>query len=384
MDVERRIPIVVSVGDPYRRGRHLGYQAADRVARTVRAYMALFTAHAGLARGDVLARAARFLPIIERATPSLYHELRGIADGSGQDLHEIVAINARTELLYGLLAPSECTAIAAAGPASADGHVRIGQNWDWHPSLADSLVLWVLQRDEGHDVITLTEAGMVGKIGVNADGLALCVNLLSADGDHGEPALPMHLILRHVLDTARSVDEAVALLAGTARATSCNHLLADGTGAIVSVENTPDGQAAIAARDGLLAHTNHCLDGALRARDRGARIFVETCTRYERARAVADALLPLDDGAFRQILADHGTAPDAICRHAREDLPPAEQAESIASLLIDLTAGTLDLADGPPCRHPYRRIALDGYLRAMEADDIPDRKACWPEGQSVG
>ncbi|HWE60574.1 MAG TPA: C45 family peptidase [Chloroflexota bacterium] len=369
--MDRHIPVIVSEGGPYQRGCHLGIHATNRVAHAVDAYMSLFHTRVGLPREDVRAHAARFIPLIERLTPSLYQEMRGIASGSGQDLHDIVAINARTELLYGLGARAECTAIGAVSPASADAHVRIGQNWDWHPSLAGSLVLWVLRRDQETDVITLTEAGMVGKIGVNAAGLALCVNLLQSDSDHQEPALPMHLILRHVLDTARSVDQAVRLLAGIERATSCNHLLADQRGGLASVEATPGGQAVLRAPDGVLVHTNHCLDATLFAGDRGVRSYDETLARHGRASGLAHDLLPLDEQAFRQILADHATAPEAICRHVQVDLPDEEQAESVASILVDLTAGTLDLADGPPCDYPYRRLALGEYLRRPPVRDVP-------------
>ena len=65
-------------------------------------------------------------------------------------------------------------------------------------------MLWVIHRADGPDLLTLTEAGMVGKIGANAHGLAMVVNLLTSDADHPGPALPMHVILRNVLEDAGS------------------------------------------------------------------------------------------------------------------------------------------------------------------------------------
>src|SRR5690242_5270098 len=201
----RQTPIIVSEGDPYARGYHLGRSAAERVERTVASYMMLFAQRAGLERDRVLREAERFIPAIDAYAPALLEEMRGIAAGAGRDVREIVAANARTELMYGVGRP-ECTSVAVGPQASADGHVYLAQNWDWFSALAGTTVLWVIQRDDGPDVLTFAEAGLVGKIGVNAAGLGLCVNLLTSDGDNPGPAVPMHVILRHVLDEARSVE----------------------------------------------------------------------------------------------------------------------------------------------------------------------------------
>ncbi len=82
----RQTPIIVSEGDAFTRGRHLGRSAADRVARTVAFYMALFEQRAGLDRNRVLAEAERFMPAIDGYAPDLMEEIRGIAAGSGRDL----------------------------------------------------------------------------------------------------------------------------------------------------------------------------------------------------------------------------------------------------------------------------------------------------------
>lgn len=358
----RETPLVVSEGDAYARGHHLGSSVAERVERTVGAYMMLFEQQAGLDRARVLAEAQRFIPAIEDFAPELLEEMRGIAAGAGRDLREIVAANARTELLYGVPAHPECTAVAVAPPASASGHVYVAQNWDWYAALAGTTVLWVLRRDDGPDVLTFAEAGLVGKIGVNSAGLGMAVNLLTSDADHPGPAAPMHVILRHVLNETRSVAEAIALLAATPRCTSCNHLLADRSGALADVEATPAGQGVLRSPDGVLTHTNHCADAALTTRDRLARESPETLARGARAATLA-AGRSIDESDLHALLRDHATAPGSICLHVQPDLPPGEQQESVASLIIDLTAGTLDIADGPPCTSPYRRLSLADYLR---------------------
>ena len=359
--MNRHIPLVISEGTPFARGLHLGRTQAERVGHTITAYMQFFAHMSGLDRAAVFAHAERFLPVISGYAPHLLEEMRGIAEGAGRDLREIIAINARTELMYGITQPAECTSIGISPAASADGHIRLAQNWDWRPSLAGALILWVLHHDDGPDLLTLTEAGMVGKIGINAAGLAMCINLLTSDTDHAGPAVPMHIILRRVLEQACSVEEAIAFIGAAERCTSCFHLLTDHSGTLAGVEATPAGQHVLRAVGGVLTHTNHCISTDLFAYDSYAREYPETLARGERAQSLAQAQA-IDEQYLHTILADHATSPGSICLHVQPELPLEEAHESIASIIFDLSAGTVDLAEGPPCVYPYHRLSLHNYL----------------------
>lgn len=57
--------------------------------------------------------------------PRYYEELQGIADGSKRDILDIVAINVRTEIAFGLMTDG-CTSLFWDTP----GNVFLGQNWD--------------------------------------------------------------------------------------------------------------------------------------------------------------------------------------------------------------------------------------------------------------
>jgi isopenicillin-N N-acyltransferase-like protein len=359
--VERHIPLVISEGKPFERGLHLGSSEKARVQHTVNAYMRIFENFAGLGREAVFKHAERFIPAIKETAPHLLEEIRGIAEGAECDMHEIVAINARTELMYGITHRPECTSIAISAEASADGHIRVAQNWDWHPSLVGTLVLWLVKRSDGPDLLTLTEAGIVGKIGINAAGLAMCINLLRSDSDSGGPAAPMHIILRRVLEACHNVDEAIALIDNTPRCTSCNHMLADRSGAMADVEATPAGRWVHRPEHGILTHTNHCTNPVLAAQDRYIREYPETRERDSRMQMLAKSH-PIAENELRAMFADHATSPYSICLHNHTDWPFTEQEESIASIIIDVTGGTLDVADGPPCEHVYQRYHTTRYL----------------------
>jgi isopenicillin-N N-acyltransferase-like protein len=332
------------------------------VIHTITAYLEIFAQTAGLNREGVFSHAERFIPSIAAFAPHLLEEMRGIAEGAERDLREIVAINTRTELMYGVTQRPECTSIGINTIASTDGHIRVAQNWDWRPTLAGSLILWALHRDEGPDVLTLTEAGMVGKIGINSSGLAMCINLLMSDTDHAGPAVPMHIILRSVLDDARSVEEAISLINTTNRCTSCFHMLVDHSGALAGVEATPAGHHVLRSASGVLTHANHCISPQLFIHDSNAREYPETLARGDRAQTLASKQ-QIDEHFLHSILSDHETSPGSICLHVEPGIPLVENNESIASIIFDLTAGTVDIAEGPPCENAYRRLALKDCLR---------------------
>ena len=61
--------------------------------------------------------------------------------------------------------------------------------------------------------------------------------------------------------------------------------------------------------------------------------------------------MTLDD--FRALLADHADYPHSICAHPDPGEHPLEQGATIASVLMDLTAGRMWVAAGHPCQVRY-------------------------------
>ena len=70
----------------------------------------------------------------------------------------------------GLFDIGECTSVAVAGERCADGHTRVAQNWDWVGFQRQNVIALQVHRDGWPDYLTLTEAGIVAKIGVNEHG----------------------------------------------------------------------------------------------------------------------------------------------------------------------------------------------------------------------
>jgi isopenicillin-N N-acyltransferase-like protein len=312
--------------------------------------------------------AARFEAPIGKFRPAYLDEMRGIADGAGLDLIDVLAINVRTEVMYSAKArnalrelqlPAECSAFAHVPAPGRPGSVILGQNWDWLLHAAQTLVVLEARPNDGPDFVTVVEAGLLAKTGMNAAGLGLVTNALVTDADIGEPGLPYHVLLRAVLDCG-TVTEALKVLQAGLRSSSANYLIAHASGAALDIEAAPGDFTRLYPlfpEDGVLLHTNHFLAPRLDAVDLSLWAMPGSAVRLQRLRTATTEKPPtLDD--FRALLADHADYPNSICAHPDPADHPREQGATIASVLMDLNARHLWLAAGQPCQVPYELLDI--------------------------
>jgi isopenicillin-N N-acyltransferase-like protein len=362
-------PRIRLAGPPYERGRQYGAQARSQVHLSVQAYQRVFAHYAGWDWPGVCRAAAAFGAPIAAFRPAYLDEMRGIADGAGLDLADVLAINVRTEVMFAAKArqaplaarvrhwPAECSAFALVpAPAASQPATFLGQNWDWLLHSAQTLVVLEVRQDDGPDFVTVVEAGLLAKTGLNAAGLGLVTNALVTDADTGTPGLPYHVLLRAILDCA-TVTEALQVLQAGMRSSSANYLIGHASGAALDVEAAPGDFTRLYPQlpdQGLLLHTNHFLSPRLHPVDVSLWAMPSSAVRLQRLRAGAAGAAALDD--FRALLADHADYPHSICSHPDPADHPLEQGATIASVLMDLTARRLWLAAGQPCQAPYREL----------------------------
>ena len=176
------------------RGTAYGEEARERVRRSVDAYREVFLADAGWDWTQVTEHALGYTDAIVRFEPRYLEEIAGIAAGAGLAMEDILAINVRTEVMFAAKArqaadpsrrPGECTAFAVTPERSADGHTLLGQNWDWLPHAEETVIVLEAEQDDGPGYVTVVEAGLLAKTGMNASGIGLVTNALVSDGDRG-------------------------------------------------------------------------------------------------------------------------------------------------------------------------------------------------------
>jgi isopenicillin-N N-acyltransferase-like protein len=341
-------------GTARERGRQHGEQARARVRRSVQAYLRVFAHYAGWDWATVRREATRFEAPIAAFRPAYLEEMRGIAEGAGHDLADILAINVRTEIMYSAKArqaprgPAECSAFAAVAPSAT----LVGQNWDWLTHAEQTLILLQARQDEGPEFITLVEAGLLAKTGMNAAGLGLVTNALVTDADVGAPGLPYHVLLRAMLDCT-TVTEALTVLQQPIRSSSANYLVAHSGGVALSVEAAPGDFTRLyplLPEHGLLLHTNHFLAPRIHPVDLSLWAMPDSVVRLQRLREAAKP----DD--FRALLADHADHPYGVCAHPDPAKHPCERSATIASILMDLTGRRMWIAAGNPCQAPYELV----------------------------
>lgn len=357
-------------GAPLVRGRQYGASAAAKIRRCIAFYEDAFRHRAGLDWSAAVERARGFVPEIEAFGPQCLQEMRGIAEGAGVELDAILVLNCRSELMFaaarehGTVPPGECTSFAVAPSASANGHMLLGQNWDWVPFAHDVCVLLDVKRDDGPDYVTIVEAGMLAKVGVNAAGFGLCTNTLVSEGDAGRSGVPYHVMLRALLD-AQSVDDASRILHAPRRALSANYLVADRLGNAINFETVGGGAADIRAthpHGGLLAHSNHFLASEWREADAYLAKSPHSLTRLDDMQRGLRAKPKLSVAQLQAILRKHDHAPNGICSHADPAAHPLYARCTIASVIFDLATGEVWFTHGPPCSNDYQTVTLAPLL----------------------
>ncbi len=386
-------PVITIAGEPFERGRQYGAATAALIRHSIASYARLFAYRRGLDWAAVQHAALAYEPLLGEIAPDLLAEMRGIAVGSERTLAEIIALNVRTELLAGVgvgvhhpgaaaalarnraagvpehpVAPAlpstgsgddgECTTAAAAPPATANQGVWLAQTWDWQGDQRAACVLLRVNSPDAPPILTLTEAGMVAKIGLNGAGVAVGLNLLRSRADGQRQGMPVHVLLRQMLQSD-SVTAARRLATRVPASGSSCITLAGVGGELLALEITPTGVAELPAREGLLAHANHCLDAVAA---RGECPLEPTSTsqdRYSRAWDLLQAAAGrIDLAVLQSILRDHEGAPRCICRHPDLRLNPVDRGESVCGVIIDLQTATMHVAANVPCQAPFVAIPL--------------------------
>ncbi|MGE3817941.1 MAG: C45 family autoproteolytic acyltransferase/hydrolase [Isosphaeraceae bacterium] len=164
--------------------------------------------------------------------PARFHEeLKGVADGAGMDVQEIIVANFIPEMFH-------CSGFALSGSATSDGTLYHGRildyGCDWR--LQEHAILTVAEPEGKIPFVNVTYAGFIGSVtGMNAERVSIG-EMGGAGLGHWE-GVPMALLVRMALEEARSLDEAVAVFRDHPRTCEYYYVIADGeTGQGVGME----------------------------------------------------------------------------------------------------------------------------------------------------
>jgi isopenicillin-N N-acyltransferase-like protein len=358
------LPLVQLDGSPYEQGVQHGEALRERIGENLEIYFARFERELGLSRAETLGRAERYAAAVELQSPAYHAGMRGIADGSGFPFAAVAALNVRYELFYDEFQerpiPDGCTAFALLPEATADGHLLLGENWDWVAGVRGAILRTA--EPDGLRTLAFTEAGIFGgKIGLNSAGVGLAINgLTSHDDDWSRLRRPFHTRCYEIL-RCRTLEAAAAVVAGEERSCSANFLIARAPDQAVNLETSPGAARGSRCVGGCLVHANHFVDApALGVEERNVETNPHSQRRHARLAALLAAERPVTLARLQAALRDHEGHPYSVCFHVDPAEPPHEYYESVASVIMDLHALTLSVTDGPPCRAEYVTFGISG------------------------
>ncbi|KAH8881838.1 hypothetical protein GQ53DRAFT_886846 [Thozetella sp. PMI_491] len=391
--------IVVS-GMPEERGKRYGMKAAEKIRKNIAHYLE----PGQLPPWEDVVRYihSMYIPGLKQYFPSALEEMKGIAAGAGVSLEEIIMVNARYDLSR---APGgsrhharathgekirradaqTCTSAAFLPPTTEDGVVLCAQNWDISGYLyADDLVILLEIHPDPSEgkpsMFVLTEAGQMGRSGMNSAGLGLCANALNSSNDYvpalddekPTPCLPISILRRLYLES-KSYPQALQAVVNAPRHMSGNLTLATAEGHAICLELTPHEVFALAPEKGehYVAHSNHYLHPAMKARPRSDvyDAYLGGSSWYRKDRFEAGIRPHLSGGVnidtLKRAFSDHLGYPQALCQHVDQSpgtrLPgyPFKGSMTVGCVVYDLTRRVITTCKGTPCTGVFQSYKLD-------------------------
>jgi len=342
MSESRPAIIRIDSTDAHERGLQRGCALRGALAEGVRIYLALF-AQAGIEEEAIRSNSERSIESTRQWCSSLVDEMRGTAEGSGLELWQIAALNARTEILSSAAGarPGECSTIVNTSGAPVGA-----QTWDWHEELSDH---WHLQdvRRNNRNFVGLTEHGILSKIGINDAGVGIMLNILGHQDDRPD-GVPVHLVAARVLAEASTLDEAIDILQ-TAPVSTSSAITVVSPDTAVIVELSPHGAVVLTPNDGVLLHTNHFLDAQLGRGEKPGLYDPDSQLRYGvLADRVADSPLPMLASELVPYLVSQPGDAAELCCVPQPGALLGDRWATLATITLDAVARQMTVSVGTP------------------------------------
>jgi isopenicillin-N N-acyltransferase like protein len=338
--------VVQTEGDPATRGRAIGSELGDLIHRSLGFYRDYL---ADLGIRDLPRALAPYRAAAERSLPEHMETITAMAAAAEVSEDELFAVNACEELEVlpqpaGRSPVERCSTFTAVG----QGFTILAHNEQWFAGDAENVALVVERPSEGVAIASPTLAACLPAVGMNGLGGGAGIDSLTARDDG--VGVPRVLVSRHALEAGGQPD-AIRRGGLPGRAGGYAHVYAFRGGEAFTLETTA---RELAVLQGPGPHTNHYLDPKLA--DLGDEPSAGSLSRYERLRQLLEEHPPTSPEDAMEILRDHDSSPQAICKHACPGAP--EESTVVFSMVCELESLRMWVAPGNPCETNYEEVEL--------------------------
>lgn len=349
-------------GSPKQIGEKHGSEGKNEVHQSLETYESLFYGYSKISWTQAIQIALGHIPAIEAYNRDFIEEMEGVAKGAGVSFEDILVLNTRSEIaLAGRKTFSDgCTAIAITPPHTKE--TIIGQNWDWKSEQVNSLLLLEIEQKDMPSIKMITEGGIIGKIGLNSNGIGVCLNALHTDKKSNQ--IPIHLGLRSVLNS-HTLHEAISKIKHGQMASAANFLIASedekGQAMSANFEVSPFGMDMIPNNEGIVVHTNHICSPEVQKHltDMNEYKFEDSMIRKNRAEQLIFSTIragnEINENRLKEWFSDTFNYPNSINHYVNSSAPVHRQMETVFSVIMNLTKRTMQVCIGKP--------SLNGYVQ---------------------
>lgn len=338
-------------GTPEEMGWQHGQLLAEHIHRNINFYKSLFLKNLRY-KSQILRAAKHFKDSIQAYNPKLVLEIDHIALGASvSEPLWLYAMNARTELsmMSGL---HECTAIVCPK------NNFLAQTWDWAQQLESSFFIMKITFPDGHKILQLSEAGMVGKIGLNNQGLGVTLNYLY-DEHIDLSSVPIHIVLRQVLKS-RTLEDAKNAARKSGIGKASNMIIAH-SGKAVDIEFAGNLMEVSEIEGESYVHTNHFLH-AKPPNIVNEESFLNSVTRRTAAMKNLENSSIFGSEILIEVLSDQTNRTNAILSKYKPD-PDGLLGDygTLATIIMNLQERTMLVRKGNPNNRTFSMNAFDEY-----------------------
>ncbi len=306
---------------------------------------------------------AQFKESIMKWTPELYEEVRGIAEGSGQEINDVLVLNLLDEFWVYInnLNNHHCSGLGVPSRNGNPGY--ISQNMDLENYTDGFQVLMRLNRTEDSpEQLILTHPGLIALNGLNEEGIGVCVNTLM-QLKASSKGLPVAFVVRRIVNSTDK-NELLSYIQSVDHASGQNYIIGV-RGEVFDFEASANKVVRFqpANKNGTVYHTNHPVvnddikpwfkqfDPGLS--DELKPVNSNSHLRFQAVENRMTSVSEVSEDFIMEALRSRDSKEHPVCRTNKEN----GYGFTFASIIMTLSENPyIQVVAGPPDESPYERV----------------------------